>query len=183
MVKNYLKVDTTTDDDLIDVLIHSARKQVEIELGGTCIVKRTVTQKQTGGVEKIELLRQPCNSIASITFFEEFDSTGELISASDYRFSDGFLYHKNGYWKLGRESNGYVIVYNAGEVDDTGQTAENCNQVYRTVMLRIIAYLYEIREQYMTSINEGNLSINYDQKMRNEINLLLMPFHQGRAVF
>ena len=133
--KNYLKVDYTTDDTLIENLIHVVRKQIENELGGLLIVKRTVTQKQTGGLDTINLFRQPVNSITSITYYEDFSSTGSVVSATNYRFSDGQLYHIDGYWQSGRESDGYVIVYNAGIADDTGQSAENSPYTLRHAIL------------------------------------------------
>lgn len=181
--KNYLKVDYATDDTLIENLIHVVRKQIENELGGLLIVKRTVTQKQTGGIERLPLLRQPVNSITSITYYEEFASTGSVVSASDYRFVDGQIYNKNGWWDAGRESDGYVIVYNAGIADDTGQSAENSPQTLRHAILRIVAYLYENREEYVTQISEGNFSVTYDKKIRSDVNLLLMPYHTGLGVF
>jgi uncharacterized phiE125 gp8 family phage protein len=183
LVKNYLKVDYTTDNDLIEALIHSARKQIEAECGSLAIVRRSVTQKQTGGLQFIDLMRQPVNSITSVTYYESFDSTGEVIPATDYRFSDGILIHKDGYWKSGRDADGYVIVYNAGITLDTGQSAENSPHTLRTAIMRLIAFLYENREQYVTGINEGNLSVSYDQNMRKEINMLIMPYHTGKAVF
>jgi uncharacterized phiE125 gp8 family phage protein len=181
--KNYLKIDYTTDDQLIENLIHTVRRQVENELGGFLIVKRTVTQKQTGGLETIDFMRSPVNSITSITYYESFDSTGSVISSSNYRFNDGQLYHKDGYWAQGREGDGYVIVYNAGLVNDTGQTAENSPHPLRHAILRIVAYLYENREEYVTQANEGNFSVTYDKKIRSDVNLLLMPYHTGMAVF
>ena len=181
--KNYLKVDTTTDNDLIENLIHVARRQIENELGAYLIVKRSVTQKQTGGVETIDLLRQPVNSITSVTYFEDFASTGSVIASTDYRFHDGQLYHKDGYFIQGRAGNGYVIVYNAGLADDTGQAAENSPQTLRQAILRIVAYLYENREEYVTQISEGNLTVTYDKKTRSDVNLLLMPYHTGKGVF
>jgi uncharacterized phiE125 gp8 family phage protein len=181
--KNYLKVDYTTDDTLIENLIHVARKQIENELGGFLIVKRSIVQKQTGGLDVIELLRQPVNSITSIYYYDSFASTGSLISSSDYRYNEGQLYNSSGYWNQGREGNGYVITYNAGFADDSGQSAENSPNTIRQAILRIVAYLYENREEYVTQISEGNFSITYDKKTRNDVNLLLMPFHTGRAVF
>lgn len=184
LAKNYLKVDYTTDDDLIEFLIKSVRKQIENELGGLHIVKRAVTQKQTGGIERIKFMREPVNSITSITYFEEFDSTGEVLSASNYRFVDGEIYHRDGFWKVGRESDGYVIVYNAGIVDDTGQAAENSAPALRNAMLRIIGYLYENREEFATTIGEGNLNISYNTIVGNsELKSLLMPYMTVKAVF
>lgn len=182
--KNYLKIDYTTDDDLIELMIKSIRKQVENELGGLFIVKRSVTQKQTGGIKQIELLREPVNSITSVTYYEEFDSTGEVLSSSDYRFSDGFLYHKDGYFKPGRESDGYIIVYNCGYVDDTGQTAETSIPILRTAILRILAYVYENREEYATTISEGGWSVSYNLIVGNsQLKNLLSPYLKSRAVF
>lgn len=181
--KNYLKVDYNTDDDLIEALIFAARKQVENELGGLLIVKRTVTQKQTGGVKTIDLMREPMVSISSITYYEDFDSTGTVISSTDYRFADGAIFHRNGFWDEGREADGYVIVYTAGLVDDTGQAAENSPETIRMAILRIVAYLYENREEYSTQISEGGLTVTYNKKIRNDVNLMLMPYHTGKAVF
>ena len=184
LAKNYLKVDYATDDDLIEFLIKSVRKQIENELGGLHIVKRAVTQKQTGGLERIQFMREPVNSITSITYYEEFDSTGTVLSASNYRFVDGEIYHRDGFWKAGRESDGYVIVYNAGIVHDTGQAAEHSAPALRNAMLRIIGYLYENREEFATTIGEGNFNISYNTIVGNsELKSLLMPYMTAKAVF
>lgn len=182
--KNYLKVDYATDDNLIELMIHAVRRDLENQLGGLCLVKRTVTQKQTGGLERLPLLRQPVNSITSITYYEEFGSTGSVVASTDYRFIDGQIYHKNGWWNAGRESDGYVIVYNAGIYEDTGQSAENSNEALRVALLRILAYLYENREEYATTIGEGGFSISYNSIVGNALlKNLLMPYHTGLAVF
>ena len=183
-IKNYLKMDTDTDDDLIELIQKSIRKQLENELGGVLIVRRAVTQKQTGGVETINLLRSPVNSITSVTYYESFDSTGEVVAASDYRFHDGQLYHKDGFWKQGRDGNGYVIVYDAGHVADTGQAAEAALPAIRTAALRLIAYIYENREEFATTISEGNFSVSYNTIVGNsELKSLLAPYLGARAVF
>jgi len=184
LTKNYLKVDVNTDDDLINLIIKSVRKQIENELGGVLIVKRSVTQKQTGGIEQIELLRQPVNSITSITYYESFDSTGEILSASDYRIIGNKLIHRDGYWKQGRNGDGYVIVFNAGIVDDTEATAEAATPSIRQAALRLVAYLYENREEFATTIGEGGFSISYNTIVDNaELKSLLAPYMVSRAVF
>jgi uncharacterized phiE125 gp8 family phage protein len=180
--KNYLKVDTTNDDTLIESLIIAARKQVENECGGLVIVKRNFTQKQTGGLKQIELLREPINSISSITFYEEFDSTGEVLSASNYRFVGSNLYHVDSFFQIGRQGDGYQIVFNAGMVDDTLVGASTAPHAIKTAILRYVGFLYENREEYATNINEGNFSIAYDQKTLFETKMLLMPYHTGKAV-
>lgn len=180
-MKNYLKIDYTTDDDLIESLIKSARKQVEDELGGLAIIQRQFIQKQTGGLERLELLRQPVQSITSITYNQYFESTGETIT--NYRRVGHLLYHQDGYWQTGREADGYVITYTAGLVPDTGNSHRDVPRGIRTTIERIVAYLYENREDFATSINEGNLSINYDKNLRRDINLLMMPYHTGKGLF
>jgi uncharacterized phiE125 gp8 family phage protein len=181
--KNYLKVDYTTDDNLISALIFTARKQIENELGGLAIVKRSFTQKQTGGLKEIELMRQPVNSITSITFYNEFDSTGELIANTEYRNVNQNIYHKNGFFITGRDADGYVIIFNAGLVDDTVNSASNCPSSIKTAILRVLSYLYENRQDFSTNYSEGGWSISYDKKLRSDINLLLMPYTTSKAVF
>lgn len=180
-MKNYLKIDYTTDDDLIESLIKGARKQIEDELGGVAIVQRSFVQKQTGGLQRIELLRQPVQTMTSVNFFEYYESTGTLIT--DYRRVNNLLYHKDGFWQTGRDADGYVITYTAGMVADNGQSHQNIPRGIRSAIERVVAYLYENREDFATSLSEGNLSITYDKSMRRDINLLLMPFHTGKGMF
>lgn len=180
-VKNNLKIDYSTDDDLLTGLIKSVRVQIETELGGVNIIRRNMIQKQTGGVEFIELLRQPVNSIASIVYFEDFDSTGETIT--DYRQVNNILYHRDTFFKVGRAADGYVITYNAGLIADAVNANLSVPSNIKTAMQRVISYLYENRQQYASTYSEGGWSITYNKEMRQEINLLLMPNHSGRGIF
>lgn len=180
-MKNYLKIDYDTDDDLIESLIKGARKQVEAELGGLAIIQRQFIQKFTGGLERIELLRQPVQSISSVIYNEYFDSTGQAIT--NYRRVNHLLYHEDTFWKIGRDADGYIVTFVAGLVADTGQSHTNVPRGIRVAIERIVAYLYENREDFATSINEGNFSITYDKNLRRDINLLLMPFHTGKGIF
>ena len=180
-VKNNLKIDYSTDDDLLTGLIKSVRVQIETELGGVNIIRRNMIQKQTGGVEFIELLRQPVNSISSIVYFEDFDSTGETIT--DYRQVNNILYHRDTFFKVGRAADGYVITYNAGLIADAVNANLSVPSNIKTAMQRVISYLYENRQQYASTYSEGGWSITYTKEMRQEINLLLMPNHSGRGIF
>jgi len=180
-VKNNLKIDYSTDDDLLTGLIKSVRVQIETELGGVNIIRRNMIQKQTGGVEFIELLRQPVNSISSIVYFEDFDSTGETIT--DYRQVNNILYHRDTFFKVGRAADGYVITYNAGLIADAVNANLSVPSNIKTAMQRVISYLYENRQQYASTYSEGGWSITYNKEMRQEINLLLMPNHSGRGIF
>lgn len=180
-VKNYLKIDYNTDDDLLSGLIKSVRVQIETELGGINIIRRNMIQKQTGGVEFIELLRQPVNSISSIVYFEDFDSTGETIT--DFRQVNNILYHRDSFFKMGRPADGYVITFNAGLIADGVNANLSVPTNIKTAMQRVISYLYENRQQYATNYSEGGWSITYNKELRHEINLLLMPSHSGRGIF
>jgi uncharacterized phiE125 gp8 family phage protein len=180
-VKNNLKIDYSTDDDLLTGLIKSVRVQIETELGGVNIIRRNMIQKQTGGVEFIELLRQPVNSISSIVYFEDFDSTGETIT--DYRQVNNILYHRDTFFRVGRAADGYVITYNAGLIADAVNANLSVPSNIKTAMQRVISYLYENRQQYASTYSEGGWSITYNKEMRQEINLLLMPNHSGRGIF
>lgn len=182
-IKLYLKIDFTTDDDLLTALIKAVRKQIEIELGGLLIVKRNVVQKQTGGLQQIELLRSPVNSITSIIYYDSFSSTGSTITSSSYRNVNNRLYHEDNYFKAGRSADGYVITYNAGMVNDTTSSYASSPEAIKTAIKRIIAYLYDNRQMYVSSYIENQLNINFDQNMKNEINLLLMPYHTGKGIF
>jgi hypothetical protein len=166
---------------LLTGLIKSVRVQIETELGGVNIIRRNMIQKQTGGVEFIELLRQPVNSIASIVYFEDFDSTGETIT--DYRQVNNILYHRDTFFKVGRAADGYVITYNAGLIADAVNANLSVPSNIKTAMQRVISYLYENRQQYASTYSEGGWSITYNKEMRQEINLLLMPNHSGRGIF
>ena len=161
-VKNNLKIDYSTDDDLLTGLIKSVRVQIETELGGVNIIRRNMIQKQTGGVEFIELLRQPVNSIASIIYFEDFDSTGETIT--DYRQVNNILYHRDTFFKVGRAADGYVITYNAGLIADAVNANLSVPSNIKTAMQRVISYLYENRQQYASTYSEGGWSIRTIKK-------------------
>ena len=182
-MKDYLKVDTTDDNTLISALIHTARKQVENELGGLAIVKRNFTQKQSGGLERLEILKSPLNSIASIVYYDSFASTGSTVTASDYRYVTNNVYHINNFFDYGRDADGYVITFNAGIVADTSTASITAPNSIRVAIMRIASYLYENRQDYAKNWNEGNWSINYDKTLRNDINLLLMPYHTGKGLF
>lgn len=182
-IKLYLKIDYTTDDDLLTALIKAVRKQIEIELGGLLIVKRNVVQKQTGGLRQIELLRSPVNAITSIVHYDSFSSTGSTITSSYYRNVNNLIFHDDGFFKTGRSADGYVITYNAGMINDTTSSYASSPEAIKTVIKRVISYLYDNRQLYVSNYIENQLNVNFDQKMKNEINLLLMPYHTGKGVF
>lgn len=178
--KLYCKVDTTADDDVFEILVHAAVKAIENECGGLAIVKRTFTQKQTGGLEVIELMREPLVSLTSVTFAENFNSTPTTIT-SQVRTLSGQLIHENGYFKQGRDGDGYVIQFVAGLVDDTNQAHLDAPQILRTAILRMIAFLYEQRQEFARSYSEGSWKVDYSE-VPEAIKRLVMPYHISKGV-
>ena len=177
--KNYLKVDDTTDDALIAQLIKASRKLIETQAALT-FHRRTVTQKQTGGLETLDALRQPIHAISSITYAKDFDSTPETIDATVYRHAGNRFFHEGGRFVEGRFADGYVITYTAGLVADA--TPSTLNNDFKTAILRIVSFLYENRQEYATNWNEQGFSINYDI-MKSEINRIINPYASAKGIF
>ena len=177
--KNYLKVDETTDDALIAQIIKTARKMIETHASLT-FHQRTVTQKQTGGVEYIDALRLPANTVSSITFARDFDSTPETLDASTYRLAGNRFYHESREFIQGRDADGYVITYTAGMVADA--TPSTLKSDFKTAILRVAAFLYENRQEYTQGWSEQGFSVNYDI-LKSEINRIINPYSTAKGIF
>jgi hypothetical protein len=185
--KNYLKIgDDSADNSFIYDLIKVTTSIVEHECGGLCIYEQTFEQKLTGGVKSIELLRQPVIEIVKLEYYEKFTTTTprELIYLTDFRTVGNEIYHKDGRFPVGRDGDGYVITFKSGLFQNGSHTHANNReiQLLKTAMYRIIAFLYENREEYAMQINEGEWQINYEGGLPIGIKRLLMPLHTGKAL-
>lgn len=182
--KNYLKVDDTTDDALIAQLIKASRKLIETQAALT-FHRRTITQKQTGGLETLDALRQPIHAVSSITYAKDFDSTPETLDATVYRYAGNRFFHEGGRFVEGRPADGYVITYTAGMVADA--TPSTLNNDMKTAILRIAAFLYENRQEYAQSWNEQGFSIDYKSEgialLKGIINKLVNPYASAKGIF
>ena len=177
--KNYLKVDDNTDDALIAQLIKTSRRMIETH-ANIKFHRRSVTQKQTGGLETLDAMRHPIFSVSSITYAKDFDSTPETLDSSEYRFVHDRFFHEAGRFVEGRPADGYVITYTAGMVADA--TPSTLNNDFKTAILRILAFLYENRQEYAQGWNEQGFSINYDI-MKGEINRIINPYASAKGIF
>lgn len=178
--KNYLKVNNnSTDDSLIGILIKSSVNTIENVINKV-IHKSTFVQKQSGGVDKIILIKSPVNEITSLTYYESFDSEGEeLEENSDFRRVGNILYHANNYFISGRDGDGYSIEYDAGLFDSATDDNSTEYTVIKTVMMRLVSYLYENRQQYCTNFNEENWSISYNTNdIPFELKTMLFPLRE-----
>jgi uncharacterized phiE125 gp8 family phage protein len=156
--KNYLKVEHTTDDSLLtDIIIPSAISAVEA-FSGYRTAPQIWEQYEEGGVDKISLNEAPVSSVDSVTVYENFDSTGYLITVStDFRIVDNDLYHADGYWDKMRSGDGYTIRYTVGSWDDSDYRIAALS----AAALRTAAWLYENREEFLVSVQESHM-LNFD---------------------
>jgi uncharacterized phiE125 gp8 family phage protein len=186
-VKNYLKLSSdTTDNDLVEQLTKAATAIVERECGGLAICQQTWEQKQQGNCKTIKLMRQPIIGTPSVSYYEDFtDTTATNITYSEYfRIVGNELYHLDDYWERGRDGDGYTITYNAGmfTADNYTDSTDQRLQTMKSIICRIVAYLYENREEYAKSISEGTWKVDYSGELPNGIKILIMPFHTGEGL-
>lgn len=186
-VKNYLKLSSdTTDDDLVDFLINASTAIAERECGGLAICEQTWTQKQQGNCETIELMRQPVIGVPTVSYYDDFSTVTatNITYTSHFRTVGNELYHVDGYWEKGREGDGYTITYNTGMFTASTYTSSTDQrlQSMKTLICRIVAYLYENREEYISSVSEGTWKVAYNNDLPTGIKLLCMNFHTGKGL-
>ena len=186
--RNYLKTDSdiTADDDLINSLIRTATSIVEKRLGDFSLYHQSHIQKQQGGTQQLNLLRTPVIGTPTVSYYSSFDTvTATNITASThFKVVGDKLIHKDGYFKRGRDGDGYVIEYDTGLFTASNYTSSDDPrlQTFKEAILRLIARMSEQREEGTTVIHEGNWSITYDDKAMLELKNLIMPFHTGRGI-
>jgi len=184
--KNYLKLSSnTSDDDLIEDLISASQGMIERELGGLALVTTGFTQYQKGGIETIELMREPIIGTPTVSYYSDFSTvTATSLTASSIRAVQNELYHVDGYFDEGRDGDGYTIQYDAGYFTASNYTTSTdpALNVFKTAILRTVAWLYEQREEHVTSSNEGEWSVSYSGELPMGIKRLVMPFSTGRGL-
>ena len=131
------------------------------------------------------MLRQPVIGTPTVTFYEDFDSTGANITYSSYfRVVDNELFHADGVFEEGRDGDGYTIRFVAGKFTASNYTSSDDPELHtlKTAVLRTIAWLYEQREESVTDISEGNWKVSYSGELPMGIKRLVMPFHVGKGL-
>lgn len=179
--KNYLKVETDVDDDLIEDLIDSSVAWIENE---TYIdtTPRQWQQNIEGGTKEIELYKGPVASIDEIKKFDDFESTGTLLTEStDFRISDQYLIHVDNYWEQQRSHDGYQIKYTTGLWTSSTYTSSNDQRlkVFKSASLKMVGWLYENRELFVSQISEAfSITYNYED-VPQTVKRLLRPYTRG----
>lgn len=176
--KNFLKVEHTEDDDLIeDIIIPAAVSFVEEETY-VDTSPRQWQQNQEGDVAQIELFKGPVISVDEIKYYDDFDSTGSLLTEStDFRIADQNLVHVDNYWDKQRPIDGYQIKYTTGLFTSANYTSSTDPRLskFKKAALRFATWLYENREMYVVTVNES-FSVNYNYNdVPPEIIRLLRP--------
>lgn len=177
--KNYLKVEHTEDDDLLNnIIIPAAVNFVEQE---TYIdtSPRQWQQDLTGDIDEIELFKGPINSVDEIKYYDDFDSTGKLLTEStDFRIAGQYLIHESGYWDKQRSRDGYQIKYSTGLFTASNYTSSTDPRLgtFIDAALRFSAWIYENREMYVVQVNEAAFNVTYNyQDVPQDIIRLLRP--------
>lgn len=152
-VKNYLKVDTSSDDTLITTLLQSAREVAERYLN-QALITQTIT-------EKLDRLSNPTiylsvSPVISVSSFQYADSqnTTQTYNASNY-IVDTFekparlsLAYGKTWPTLYGNINDVTITYTAGY----GSTAASVPMQIRQAILMMIADSYDNREDYVKKL-------------------------------
>lgn len=148
-VKNYLKVDFSTDDDLIDVLIESARRWVEKHCA-IGLLPQTITETfDTWPGREWELSASPLRSVTAI-YYKDTDGNTQTWASSQY-VVDEYQQPPRVQRKysvtpptLYDEINAVSAVYTVGWDDASALPAPIKQAMYLT-----IADAYENRENYV----------------------------------
>lgn len=155
--KQYLRVNDSTDDTLIVLMEKTAIGMVE-SWTGYATSPQQWRLDTPGDAENIELPISPVYSVDEIKEFASFTSTGSLLTAgTDYRVIGDTIVHSQGYWPEARAVDGYQIKFTSG-VWESGDS--RLNNLY-IAALRLVAWMYENREEFVTSQQE-NFIANID---------------------
>lgn len=140
-VKNFLRVDIITDDDLITRIIKTAIKQCELYTGKTLITKTYKYSFYNSIIQAVKLLYAPIQSISSVKVVNE-ENSETTINSSVY-FIDtigGILNFKTvpaNFYRLD-------ITYIAGY----GSNATDVPEELKQAMLIHIARMYDDKNGY-----------------------------------
>lgn len=141
-VKNYLRVDDTTDDTLIGVLINTAISYAEKYMGIDLL--ETVWENYRDGIEQdLTLRRARFLSVSGIQYMH--DGTYALVSADDYQVAGNGVYGKVERIEMpdsyDDSPEAIKIVFKTG----FGATGSDVPADIKTALMAHIACMYENR--------------------------------------
>jgi uncharacterized phiE125 gp8 family phage protein len=149
--KLHLRVDHTTDDDLINILRQVAREMVENYTNRSLITQtRVIKLDNFPCFDTIRLTHGPIQSLTSITYDDANDASQTLASSAywtDFDSNIARVVVKNSWPATYDKPNAVQITYVAGY----GTAGSDVPQPLKQAMLLIIGHLYENRQQVIVS--------------------------------
>ncbi len=142
-VKNYLKLDTATDDSLVTDVIVAAREWAE-EWTHRLTEVRAVTLELDSNEARnpIELPFVPAVSVTTIKEYSDAGVLGSAISSSNYLLvGDRIERGVSDGWDIDKKRKAVQVVYECGEE----ATATDLKGQFKLVILEACAILYEER--------------------------------------
>lgn len=163
--KLFLRVDSSTDDALIDVLVKAARQRVEQDTG-RALISQTWTfslDSAPSGGRPIVLPINPVASVTSITSYDTADASS-VLSSSVYRLdaasSPARIVLRDGQsWPSGlRPQTGVVVVFVAGY----GASSSSVTDVGLIQAVRmLVEHWYAQRDLVATATVVANVPMTY----------------------
>jgi len=146
-----LKIDSTDEDDLLDILIKAARETVEIRTGRSLITQsRAIKMDYFPCTDTIRIPNGPVQAITHIKYYDD-DEVLQTLSDSDYWVdADSDIARvvvKDSWPSTEDRPNAVVITYTCGY----GAAGSNVPAPLRKAMLFILGHLYENRQNVIVS--------------------------------
>lgn len=145
--KLHLRVDHTTDDTLIAILIQAARETVEQHTNRSLITQtRTIKMDRFPFSDTIHLPNGPLSSVTSVKYYDTSEVQQPLTSTlywTDTTSNIPRIIIKDSWPSIYDMPNAVEIIYVTGY----GAAGANVPQPLKQAMLLIIGHLYENREQ------------------------------------
>jgi len=161
-VKDYMRIRTDDQDDLIDELIKDARHIAESFTRRVFMTHQIRVWLDAVPCEDyIELPRPPLQSITSVKWYDD-DDTETVFSSDNYIVSDerlkGRITLVNGAaWPTGlRRADGLVVDYKAGYGDDADDVPERIKRG----IIKIAGSLWTFREDRIVGTISGDVPVS-----------------------
>jgi len=158
--KNYLRVDITDDDTLIENLIKAATEYTE-RYTAQSYVQRTYRADLAWFADEVWLPHGPVRSISSVKYYDNASpETLQTWASTNYTLHNDILYRNDGvsYPTIGSQPDNVQITYVAGWDDDSPQVLP---EAVRQAILMLVGDMYENREAQVLCLVAGANSVFY----------------------
>ena len=158
--KDFLKVDTTADDTLIDNLIKAATQSCE-EYTNQYFIDTLVTQYSDNWLEVYRLYKSPVSSITSVKYYDTNDSL-QTLASSNYILDNASKPARIGLAvdgtlpSLSDRINAVAVQYTVGY----GTASTDVPEAIRQAVLITIGNFYENRQSVITGRTATELPLS-----------------------